>query len=187
MRAAHARQRDGGRDAMAATCCAVGPVANHLQTGAARPQTVKATLQRHQAITGSQQIRSNHTHAHASVVKKGPSTSLPQTRQPQSERQPMAVTICGKVLPPEALRALSLRGGGKRGRSTNGRRRITPAISQKALARADDDAASSVALAFDESVCPALDLSGAVEERAQGVHPAYLRHARALDLRYHPQ
>ena len=29
--------------------------------------------------------------------------------------------------------------------------------------------------------------SGAVEERAQGVHPAYLRHARALDLRYHPQ
>ena len=26
--------------------------------------------------------------------------------------------------------------------------------------------------------------SGAVEERAQGVHPAYLRHARTLDQRY---
>ena len=26
-----------------------------------------------------------------------------------------------------------------------------------------------------------------MEERAQGVHPACLRHARALDLRYHPQ
>ena len=29
--------------------------------------------------------------------------------------------------------------------------------------------------------------SGAVEERAQQVHPEYLRHARQLDQRYHPQ
>ena len=29
--------------------------------------------------------------------------------------------------------------------------------------------------------------SGAVEERAQQVHPDYIRHARQLDRRYHPQ
>ena len=28
--------------------------------------------------------------------------------------------------------------------------------------------------------------SGAVEERAQQVHPAYIRHARVLDRRLHP-